>query len=71
MPGWVDGLGYKLLISCAKALDITNILVIGDDRLTSALKQDFSTNKNITIERLTKSGGVRITFIKILILLRL
>jgi polyribonucleotide 5'-hydroxyl-kinase len=53
--GYVDGIGYQLLLHAAKTFHANHILVLGDDRLTANLKRDL---QNIEIERITKSGGV-------------
>ena len=63
--GWVDGAGYKLLLRALDALKITDVLVIGQERLHAELRRDFrgktvSGTKPTPIEvwKLPKSGGV-------------
>jgi polyribonucleotide 5'-hydroxyl-kinase len=62
--GWVDGVGYKLLLRALDALKITDVLVIGQERLHAELKRDFfgktveRTNQPIEVWKLPKSGGV-------------
>ena len=63
--GWVDGAGYKLLLRALDALKITDVLVVGQERLHAELRRDFrgktvSGTKPTPIEvwKLPKSGGV-------------
>lgn len=44
-----------MLLHAAKTFKVTNILVIGDDRLTANLKRDLP---QVPTERINKSGGV-------------
>ena len=39
--GWVDGLGYDLLLHSMKALKADVVLVIGQDRLHSQLRNEL------------------------------
>jgi len=54
--GWVEELGYDLLLHCARALDIDTVLVMGADRLYAELTRDL--NDGITVVKLPRSGGV-------------
>lgn len=63
--GWVDGAGYKLLLRALDALKITDVLVVGQERLHAELRRDFrgktvsgTTNHPIEVWKLPKSGGV-------------
>jgi polyribonucleotide 5'-hydroxyl-kinase len=62
--GWVDGAGYKLLLRALDALKITDVLVVGQERLHAELRRDFrgktvsGTNHPIEVWKLPKSGGV-------------
>jgi polyribonucleotide 5'-hydroxyl-kinase len=55
--GWVDGLGYELLLYSINTFQVDIVLVIDHERLFSDLKQEY-TNKNIRVMKLMKSGGV-------------
>ena len=39
--GWIDGLGYQLLLHSIKALKVDVIMVVGQDRLHNQLKSEF------------------------------
>jgi len=65
--GWTDGLGYKLLVHALDALKITDVLVVGQERLHSELLRDFrgktvqdsvNTANGVQIWKVIKSGGV-------------
>lgn len=53
--GWVEGLGYELLLHAAQALRVDVVLVVGQDRLYSQLSQAL---QGVTLAKLPKSGGV-------------
>jgi len=55
--GWVEGLGYELMIHSIETLGINTVLVIGQDRLHSQLNGALG-KKNITVVKVAKSGGV-------------
>lgn len=55
--GWVDKLGYQLLLHSIQALSIDVLLVTGHDRLYAELKEDMA--GNIVVIKLPRSGGVR------------
>ncbi|KAI9906177.1 hypothetical protein PsorP6_004749 [Peronosclerospora sorghi] len=60
--GWVDGMGFDLLVHAIKDFDVDVVLVIGQDRLYSRL-QSTLTNATIngverSIVKLARSGGV-------------
>ncbi|KAF1329876.1 Pre-mrna cleavage complex ii protein clp1, partial [Globisporangium splendens] len=59
--GWVDGLGYDLLVESIQAFEADVVLVIGQDRLFSRLQSSFAssgTNQSLSIVKLARSGGV-------------
>lgn len=47
--GWVDGMGYQLLVHSAKALGVNVILVLGQDRLHSELEQEFRKSDGVDV----------------------
>jgi polyribonucleotide 5'-hydroxyl-kinase len=63
--GWVEGIGYELLLHSIDVFMIDVILVIDHERLYSDLTLDIKTKlksqRNIEIIKLPKSGGVRIS----------
>jgi polyribonucleotide 5'-hydroxyl-kinase len=56
--GWVDGLGYQLLLDALDILKADYVAVIDHERLYNDLMQVFQNKKNIHILKLAKSGGV-------------
>jgi polyribonucleotide 5'-hydroxyl-kinase len=47
--GWVEGLGYDLLLHSINTLDINTILVVGQDRLHSQMKASLKDKKGAHI----------------------
>lgn len=61
--GWVDGLGFDLLVDAIRAFEVDVVLVIGQDRLFSRLQSSLAAtsggeNPNLSIVKLARSGGV-------------
>jgi len=56
--GWVDGLGYKLLLHAQKTLRADVILVLGHERLHAQLESEFATSPHVEVVKLARSGGV-------------
>lgn len=64
--GWVDGAGYKLLLHALDALKITDVLVVGQERLHAELRRDMRGktrgggpgSRAVQVWKLPKSGGV-------------
>jgi polyribonucleotide 5'-hydroxyl-kinase len=70
--GWVDGVGYKLLLHALDALKITDVFVIGQERLHAQLHNDTRGKvagggdsgeskrvpRSVQVWKLPKSGGV-------------
>lgn len=54
--GWVDGVGFDLLLHCIQVFEIDIILVMGDDRLYFSLTAHVS--ESIAMVKLPRSGGV-------------
>jgi len=55
--GWVDGLGFDLLLYSIDTLMVDTVLVIDHERLFSDLSRKYS-NASIRMVKLIKSGGV-------------
>ncbi|CAN6470358.1 unnamed protein product [Victoria cruziana] len=56
--GWVEGVGYELLLHSIEALNADVVLVLGQERLCSMLKDVLKTKGNVDVVKLHKSGGV-------------
>ena len=62
--GWVDGLGYRLLLHSIEVFNPDVVLVVGHDRLYNDLQKDVAQSKpqpkksKVTILKVPKSGGV-------------
>eukprot|EP00128_Syssomonas_multiformis_P012605 Colp12_sorted_trinity150504_noHs@8381 len=53
--GWIDGLGYELLVHAAKVFEVDVVFVIDQERLHNDLRRELS---SATVVKLPKSGGV-------------
>lgn len=57
--GWVDGLGYQLLLHSIAVLQADIVVVLGQERLHSRLKQEYrNAGQSVEIIFLPASGGV-------------
>ncbi|KAK1359535.1 hypothetical protein POM88_044009 [Heracleum sosnowskyi] len=56
--GWVDGLGYELLLHAIDTFNATVVLVLGQEKLCSLLKDVLKSKPNVDVVKLQKSGGV-------------
>lgn len=56
--GWVEGMGYKLLLHCVHAFKVDIVISLGQDRLYSTIKRDMSPMANCTVVKMNRSGGV-------------
>ncbi|KAK9841907.1 hypothetical protein WJX84_004995 [Apatococcus fuscideae] len=56
--GWIDGLGYELILHSLKTFRVDIILVIGQDKLYSQLSSVFRSDRRMNVIKLTRSGGV-------------
>eukprot|EP01128_Nolandella_sp_AFSM9_P004280 TRINITY_DN1893_c0_g1_i1.p1 TRINITY_DN1893_c0_g1~~TRINITY_DN1893_c0_g1_i1.p1 ORF type:complete len:454 (-),score=69.74 TRINITY_DN1893_c0_g1_i1:89-1336(-) len=54
--GWVEGLGYKLLLDSIEAFNPDVLLVVSQERLYNDLKKDLGETRDIL--KMPKSGGV-------------
>ena len=55
--GWIDGLGYELLLHSIEALRADVVIVIGQDKLHSDLMGVYRNSKTVVV-KLQRSGGV-------------
>lgn len=53
--GWVDGLGYELLIHSIKTLKADSVIVVGQDRLHSQLRNELR-SEDSTIQSSSLKG---------------
>ncbi|KAL4195227.1 hypothetical protein AMTRI_Chr05g72260 [Amborella trichopoda] len=56
--GWVEGVGYELLLHAIDTFNANVVLVLGQEKLCSMLKDVLKTKPNVDIVKLHKSGGV-------------
>ncbi|KAL9269625.1 CLP1-like protein [Drosera capensis] len=56
--GWVEGTGYELLLHAIDAFNADVILVLGQEKLWSMLKEVHKSNPRVDVVKLQKSGGV-------------
>ncbi|KAJ4808661.1 hypothetical protein LUZ62_021227 [Rhynchospora pubera] len=56
--GWVEGLGYKLLLNAIETFGANVVLVLGQEKLCSMLKDVLKGKPNVDVVKLHKSGGV-------------
>ncbi|KAG5527502.1 hypothetical protein RHGRI_028412 [Rhododendron griersonianum] len=55
--GWIENIGYELLLHSIDALK-ANVLVLGEEKLFSMLKDVLKSKPNVDVVKLQKSGGV-------------
>lgn len=55
--GWIEGLGYDLLLHSIQALKVDTVLVLGQERLYSMLRGLYAGN-GVDVVKLARSGGV-------------
>ena len=57
--GWVEGLGYELLLHAAEVLKVNTVVVIGQDRLHAQLKKRLGSGSGkVAVVKVAKSDGV-------------
>ncbi|GAB2294325.1 Protein CLP1 [Dionaea muscipula] len=56
--GWVEGTGYELLLHAIDAFSADVILVLGQEKLWSMLKEVHRSKPRVDVVKLQKSGGV-------------
>ena len=54
--GWIEGLGYDLLLHSIQALKVDTVLVLGQERLYSMLRGLYA-GKGVDVVKLARSGG--------------
>ncbi|OVA09076.1 Pre-mRNA cleavage complex II Clp1 [Macleaya cordata] len=56
--GWIEGVVYELLLHAIDTFNANVVLVIGQDKLCSMLKDVLKNKPNVDVVKLQKSGGV-------------
>ncbi|KAK9107758.1 hypothetical protein Syun_023769 [Stephania yunnanensis] len=56
--GWIEGVGYELLLHAIDTFNANIVLVIGQEKLCSMLKDVLKNKPNVDVVKLQKSGGV-------------
>ncbi|KAL6960711.1 Protein CLP1 [Sarracenia purpurea var. burkii] len=56
--GWIEGVGYELLLHAIDAFNVNVVLVLGQEKLCSMLKDVLKSKPNVDVVKLQKSGGV-------------
>ncbi|KAL7232409.1 hypothetical protein ACSBR2_010434 [Camellia fascicularis] len=56
--GWIEGVGYELLLHAIDAFNANVVLVLGQEKLCSMLKDVLKSKPNVDVVKLQKSGGV-------------
>ncbi|XP_023533688.1 protein CLP1 homolog [Cucurbita pepo subsp. pepo] len=56
--GWIEGVGYELLLHAIDTLNANVVLVLGQEKLWSMLKDVLKNKPNVDVVKLQKSGGV-------------
>lgn len=56
--GWIEGVGYELLLHAIDTFNANVVLVLGQEKLCSMLKDVLKSKHNVDVVKLQKSGGV-------------
>ncbi|CAN8260441.1 unnamed protein product [Cochlearia groenlandica] len=56
--GWIEGIGYELLLHAIDTFNASVVLVLGQEKLFSMLKDVLKSKSNVDVVKLHKSGGV-------------
>ncbi|KAL3844252.1 hypothetical protein ACJIZ3_001655 [Penstemon smallii] len=56
--GWTEGVGYELLLHAIDTFNASVVLVLGQEKLWSMLKDVLKNKGNVDVVKLQKSGGV-------------
>lgn len=56
--GWIDGVGYELLLHAINTFNANVVLVIGQEKLWSMLRDVLKSKPNVDVVKLQRSGGV-------------
>ncbi|KAJ6860658.1 protein CLP1 [Populus alba x Populus x berolinensis] len=56
--GWIEGVGYELLLHAIDTFNANVVLVLGQEKLFSMLRDVLKSKPNVDVLKLQKSGGV-------------
>lgn len=56
--GWIEGIGYELLLHAIDTFNADVVLVLGQEKLCSMLKDVLKSKPKVDVVKLQKSGGV-------------
>ncbi|KAJ8774949.1 hypothetical protein K2173_019953 [Erythroxylum novogranatense] len=56
--GWIEGVGYELLLHAIDTFNANVVLVLGQEKLFSMLKDVLKSKPNVDVVKLQRSGGV-------------
>ncbi|ESR41869.1 protein CLP1-like [Citrus sinensis] len=56
--GWIEGVGYELLLHAIDTFKANVVLVLGQEKLFSMLRDVLKNRPNVDVVKLQKSGGV-------------
>ncbi|XP_057422871.1 protein CLP1 homolog [Lotus japonicus] len=56
--GWIEGLGYELLLHSIRTFKANVVLVLGQEKLCSMLKNELKGEPKVDVVKLQRSGGV-------------
>ncbi|TXG58551.1 hypothetical protein EZV62_016380 [Acer yangbiense] len=56
--GWIEGVGYELLLHAIDTFSANVVLVLGQEKLFSLLRDVLKNKPNVDVVKLQKSGGV-------------
>ncbi|WCJ42457.1 hypothetical protein M5689_023265 [Euphorbia peplus] len=56
--GWIEGVGYELLLHAIDTFSANVVLVLGQEKLFSMLRDVLKNKPNVDVVKLQKSGGV-------------
>ncbi|KAJ6290250.1 hypothetical protein OIU78_026050 [Salix suchowensis] len=56
--GWIEGVGYELILHAIDTFNANVVLVLGQEKLFSMLRDVLKSKPNVDVLKLQKSGGV-------------
>ncbi|KAJ0043642.1 hypothetical protein Pint_19302 [Pistacia integerrima] len=56
--GWIEGVGYELILHAIDTFNANVVLVLGQEKLFSMLRDVLKNKPNVDVVKLQKSGGV-------------
>ncbi|KAJ6421714.1 hypothetical protein OIU84_028991 [Salix udensis] len=56
--GWIEGVGYELILHAVDTFNANVVLVLGQEKLFSMLRDVLKSKPNVDVLKLQKSGGV-------------